>query len=97
QRGLDEVVREDLAGERAAARQARQRAVPHERLDADDRVVSPVVRLAELPEMQAGGEERAIGAVGELLDTRVERVAPGGDRRGLEDPGGRVRFHQLDE
>ena len=30
--------------------------------DADDRVVAPVVRLAELPEVQAGGEQRAVDA-----------------------------------
>jgi hypothetical protein len=52
QRGLDEVVREDFARQGAAARQSRQGAVTDERRDADDRVVAPVVRFAELPEMQ---------------------------------------------
>src|SRR4029434_8191913 len=47
----DKIVRQDLAGKRAAAGKALQRAMAHERRDADDRVMAPVMRLAELPEM----------------------------------------------
>ena len=41
--------------------------MPNERCDADDRVVTPIVRFAELPEMQARGEDRPIDAGRELL------------------------------
>ncbi len=67
QRGFDEVVREDLAGQPAAAGDGRQPAVRHERRDADDRVVAPVVRFAELPELHAGAEQTSGDAAGELL------------------------------
>ena len=40
----------------AAARQAAERAMADERFEADDCVVAPVVRFAELPEVQASGE-----------------------------------------
>ncbi len=68
--------------------------MPHERRDADDRVVAPVVRFAELPEVQAGGEQRAVDAGRELLDARIERLAAERARRGLDDAGVRVGFHQ---
>ena len=72
-RRLDEVVREDRAREAAAAGDRRQRAVAHERLDAQDRVVPPVVRLAELPVRHAEGEQAPGHAVGELLQARMQR------------------------
>ena len=59
QRGFDEIVRQDLAGQAAAAGHRRQRAMAHERLDAQDRVVAPVVRFAELPVGQPEREQPA--------------------------------------
>ena len=82
---FDEIVGQDLAGERAPARQAAERAVADEWRDADDRVVAPVVGFAELPEMQAGREQRPVDGGGELLDARIERVATGSARRRLDD------------
>ena len=46
----------------------------HERRDADDRVVAPVLAVAELPEVQAGGEHRPVDAAGELLHAREQRA-----------------------
>ena len=94
QRGFDEVVGEDRTGERTLARQRRQGAVLDERLHADDRVVAPVVRLAQLPEVQAGGEQRAVHAGGELLQTRIQGVHARGLRPGLDDAGVGVGLHQ---
>lgn len=94
QRGFDEVVRHDRPGQVALARQRRQRAVLHERLEPDDGVVAPEVRFTQLPVVQTGGKQRAIDARGELLDARIERVAPGRARRGLDDARARMRFHQ---
>ncbi|MNP25234.1 hypothetical protein D3C76_1180320 [compost metagenome] len=97
QRGFDEVVGEDCTGERTLARQRRQGAVLDERLHADDRVVAPVVRFAQLPEVQAGGEQRTVHAGGELLHARIEGVHARRLGRGLDDPGIRGRFHQADQ
>ena len=94
QRGFDEVVRKDCTGERALARQRRQGAVLDERLHADDRVMAPVVRLAQLPEVQAGGEQRAVHAGGELLHARIQGIHARGFRPGLDDAGVRVGLHQ---
>ncbi|MNZ38199.1 hypothetical protein D3C78_556660 [compost metagenome] len=94
QRGFDEVVGKDCTGERTLARQRRQGAVLDERLHADDRVVAPVVRLAQLPEVQAGGEQRAVHAGGELLQARIQGVHARGLRPGLDDAGVRVGLHQ---
>ena len=73
---------------------ARQRAMAHEGLHADDRVVAPVVRFGELPVVQAGGEQRPVYPRGELLHTGIEGVAPGRTRAGLDDAGIGVGFHQ---
>ena len=95
QRRLDEVVAHDLAGQRAAAGQLAERAVADERRHADHRVVTPVVGFAELPEMQPGREQRPVAARRELLDARVQGVAPRGHRRGLDDAGRGIGLHQL--
>ena len=94
QRRLDEVVRHDLAGQAATARQLGQRAVTHEGLHAQDRVVAPVMRLSELPVGQAGREQRAGHAGGELLHACMQRVVAASARRGLDDAGAGLRFHQ---
>ncbi|MNS85543.1 hypothetical protein D3C72_1194100 [compost metagenome] len=94
QRGFHEVVGQDRTGERAFTGQRRQGAVIDKRLHADDRVVAPVVRLAQLPEVQAGGEQRAIHASGELLHARIQGVHARRPWRGLDDPGVRRGFHQ---
>lgn len=92
---LDKVMAENFARQAAAAGQATERAVAHERRHPQNGVVPPIVRFAQLPEVQPGGEQRAVDAAGELLDARTKRVAAHGHRRGLDDAGARVRFHQL--
>ncbi len=73
------------------------RAIADERRDANDRVVSPVMRFAELPEVQSRGEERPVHRRRELLDARVQRVAPGGARRRLDDSGVGIRLADAHE
>jgi len=94
QRSFDEVVGKDGAGERTFARQRGQGTVLDERLHTDDRVMAPVVRFAQLPEVQAGGEQRAVHASGELLHARIQGVHARGFRPGLDDAGVRVGLHQ---
>src|SRR3984957_3993530 len=60
ERRLDDVVAEDFAAEGWGARQARQRAVLRERAQPDDRIVAPVIALAQLPERKAAGQHRAV-------------------------------------
>src|SRR4051794_19925374 len=54
ERRLDEIVAHDLAAERRLSRQPAETAMLDERLDTDDRVVSPVGALAQLPVVEAG-------------------------------------------
>src|SRR5262249_3825828 len=75
ERRLDEIVAEDLATERLPSPEPRQAAVRHEGRDADDRVVSPVLSVAELPPVQPGGEHRPVDMTRELLDAREQRAA----------------------
>src|SRR5450631_2905327 len=79
------------------AREPAKCAVAHERRKADDRVVAPVMRFAEMPEVNAGGEQGPVNAGRELLNPRVERVAPGSDWRALDDARVRIRFDQTDQ
>src|SRR5437899_7669485 len=69
----------------------------HERRDADDRVVTPIVRLAKLPEMQSGSEQWPIDLGGELVDAREQGLTTGGDRRRLDDAGGWIGFGEAHE
>ncbi len=94
QRGFDEVVGEDRPGERAGAGQRRQRAVLDERLHANDRVVAPVMRFTQLPEVEPGGKQRTVDARGELLQPRIERVHARRLGRSLDDAGVGVGLHQ---
>src|SRR5438094_874282 len=71
--------------------------MPDERCDADDRVVPPIMRFAELPEMQTGGEDRTIDAGRELLRAAIERVASRGLGGRLQDPDVGIRFGDLHE
>ena len=95
QRRLDEVVAQDLAAERRLPGQPRQAAVIHERRDADDRVVAPVLAVAELPEVQPGGEHRAVDAARELLHAREQRAAVHRGRRGLDHADVGMAVHQF--
>ncbi len=94
QRCLDEIVGEDVAGEGTLARQRCQRAVLDEGFDPDDRVMPPVMRLAQLPEIEPRGEQRPIDPRGELLHARVERVHAGSLGPCLDDAGAGIGFHQ---
>src|SRR5205807_7723558 len=66
----------------------------HEWRDTDDRVMPPIMRFAELPEVQAGGEQRPVDAGRELLHAGIESVAPRGTWRGLDDACVEIRFDQ---
>src|SRR5678815_3506812 len=55
------------------------------------------MRLAELPEMQARREQGTVDARRELLRACVQRVAPRGIRRSLNDPRAGIGFHQPHE
>ena len=69
----------------------------HEGLEANDGVVAPVMRFAKLPEVQAGGEEFAIDAGGELLHARIKGVSARSAGRGLDNAGAGVGFHESDK
>src|SRR5258705_11117447 len=71
--------------------------MPDERGDSDDRVVTPVVRFAELPEMQTCGEDRAIAAGRKLLRAAMERVPPRRFGGRLQNADVGIRFGDLDE
>src|SRR5438045_4367923 len=71
--------------------------MPDERCDADDRVVTPVVGFAELPEMQTRCEDRAIDAGRELLRPAIERVPPRRFGGRLQNADVGIRFGDLDE
>ena len=71
--------------------------MPNERCDADDRVVTPIVRFAELPEMQARGEDRAIDAGRELLRPAIKRVPPCRFGGRLQNADVRIRFGDFHE
>ncbi|MNB90822.1 hypothetical protein D3C75_378860 [compost metagenome] len=94
QRRFYEVMRQNRTGKRAFARQRGQRTVLNERLHADDGVVPPVVGLAQLPEVQARSKQRPVDAGRKLLATRIQSIHARRLRRGLDDPGIRVGFHQ---
>ena len=72
-------------------------AVLDEGLHAQDRVVAPVMRFAELPEVHAGREQRPVGARAELQHAGVEGLVAAGARRRLQDAGVGVRLHQADQ
>ena len=81
ERGLDEVVTQDLAAERLAPRQAWQTAMPGEGRNADDGVVAPGVTVGHLPKGQTVAEHRAVQAGRELEDAGEQRFAVDGERR----------------
>ena len=68
-----------------------------EGLDADDRVVPPVLAVAELPVVQAGREHGAVDAARELLQAREQRAAVHGRGGGLDHADARVALHQVDQ
>src|SRR6266850_4844196 len=60
QGGLDKIMAHRAPADRTPAGEFRQRAMLNERREPDDRVVSPEVALLLLPEIRAGGEDRAV-------------------------------------
>src|SRR5947207_1791893 len=68
-----------------------------ERGDSDDRVVTPIMRFAELPEMQTCGEDRAIDAGRELLRAAIKRVPPRRFGGCLQNADVGIRFCDLHE
>src|SRR5204862_6377652 len=63
----------------------------------DDRVVAPVLPVAELPEVEAGGEHPPVDAARELLHAREQRAAVDRRRRGLDHPDVGIALHELNE
>ena len=94
QRRFHEVVRQNRPCKRTFTRQRSQRTVLNERLHADNGVVTPVVRLTQLPEVQTSGKERPVDAGCKLLAARIKRVHTGRFWRRLDNPRVRVGFHQ---
>ena len=60
QGGFHEIVAQNVPSEGSPARQPGKLAVLHEGFDPDNGVVSPVLGVAELPEVKAGGEHGAV-------------------------------------
>src|SRR5262249_55176108 len=83
--------------QRRRASQARQIAERCELPQAQDRVVSPIVAFAELPESQSACEHRTAETRGELHETREQRLPSGRQWQGLDDPRLRLRLHELRE
>ena len=94
QRRLHEVVAQDGAAERRAARQHRQAAMRAERRDADDGVVAPVVGRVGLPPRLPRRQQRAVQAAGKLDETAEQRRPPRRQRHGLDQAGLRVHLHR---
>src|SRR5262245_57309729 len=94
QSALDEVMAQDFAAQRGAPRQSTEAAVPHEGLEPKDRIVTPVVALAELPETKARREHRPIGSAGELLHPREQRLPTDHPGNRLHDSGLWMLVHQ---
>jgi hypothetical protein len=90
---LHEIMAHDRSPEETDTGQLAQAAVPDERLDAQDGVMPPVHRLAQLKGGETGAEQRAVEAIGELLESSEGRT--GVDQRGvgLKDTHLRLKFH----
>ena len=95
QSGLDKIVAEDFPAERFLAGQRRKFAEFRKRLDADQRVVTPITALAELPEIQSANEHRTIQAHRKLLQARENRLTADQLRRCLQDPQPGTDVHDL--
>ena len=94
QRGFNEIVGQNRPRKRALARQRRQGAVLDKRLHADDRVVAPVMGFTQLPEVQTGGEQRAVYARCKLLHACIQGVHARRPWRGLDNACVWRGFHQ---
>lgn len=97
QGGLDEIVAENLAAEGFFAGQMREVAILHEGPGANDGVVADVIAEALDPVVGAGGEERSVEAIAELLKAPEEGFGVDGGGRSLDERDGRMRFHKFDE
>ena len=95
QRGLDKIVRQNLSAEGFASGQRRQIAKLHERLGADDGVVTPIISEVERPIIQAGNKNRRVETIGKLLNAAKQRLGIHERGHGLNQTGGRMRFHQF--
>src|SRR5688572_28123077 len=71
--------------------------MPDEWFDADDRVVPPIVRFAQLPVVQTGGENGAVQPTRELLHARKNSLSVDEYWHRLDqtDPG--IALHQPHE
>ncbi len=90
---FDEIVAEDLTAEGSGSRQARQIAKLGECVQAQDRVMTPIVAFAELPERKSAREHRAAQACRELHEACEQSLAARRNRQRLDDAGFRVRIH----
>src|SRR3712207_306438 len=87
QRGLDEVVAQNVTAEQFASGLPWQCAMLDEGLEPDDRVVAPVIALAQLPVVEAGLEDRAIEPEGKLQRAGEERPGANHARRAFDEAG----------
>ena len=86
---------QNVAGEGTASGQGGKLTVPDEGIHAYDGVVSPVLGVAEQPEVQARGEHGAVEMVCELLHAGHEAVHVHGERRRLDHAHFGMQFHGL--
>ena len=94
-RGFDKVVAQNMPAERRFAFENRQAAAFHKCFDPDNRVVPPVVAVADLPVSQTGRHNRAVNLACELLHAGKKRMPADGHRRRLNNAGMLIVFHQL--
>ncbi len=91
---LDEVVAADRPAEQTRAVEFSQPAMGHEGRVADDGIVSPVGRFAQLVGRQAAGEDRTVDLTGKLLHPGEGGFGVGDGRAGLEDAHARLPLHE---
>jgi hypothetical protein len=97
ERGLDEIVAQDVPAERRFALEVRQARMSREGSRSNDRIVAPIIAVASHPGRQARRDHGTVDTRCELLEAREEGVAVDDERQRLDDAGVGVRFHCRDE
>ena len=66
----------------------------HKWFDTDDGVMTPVMRLPQLPVLHTGGKQTSGYSSGKLLNTGMQCLHAAGTGRSLDNAGFRMRLHQ---
>ena len=96
ERGFDEVVREDVAGDGIAPAQNGQAAAFGKGAGADDGVVPPVVAVIALPGGHTTRDDAAVQCAGKLDGARQQAFAADQTRHGLQEAKSRIGVHARD-